>query len=87
MKRFQECNTIEKVWRYRWYLALPFLYLHYKSKALPINEVDDEGKIIDTIYPDGKLIWKLTKSEIQVKMNWVYTPDEVFKKIKDEKNR
>ena len=30
MKRFQECNKLEKAWRYRHYLLLPFKWLWYQ---------------------------------------------------------
>lgn len=28
-KRFQECNKIEKLWRYRFYLYIPLQYVFY----------------------------------------------------------
>lgn len=90
MKRFQECNKIEKVWRYRWYLALPFLYLWNKWYMGPIpgtywDEFQQKHIETEPIYPDGKLVWKLTVGEVQMKMNWHYTSDEVFDRIKNKR--
>ena len=30
-KRFQECNWYEKLWRYRFYLAIPFKWIWFKN--------------------------------------------------------
>lgn len=81
-KRFQECNWLEKTWRYRWYLALPFMYLWMKWYSDPIPEVDidedtGEQKIVGHYWPDGKTIWRLCIGIAQGKMKWYYTMDEV----------
>lgn len=64
MKRFQECNIIEKIWACRWYITAPFLYLRYKTSSQKIIDINHRST-----YPSGKLIWKITISEIQIKMN------------------
>jgi hypothetical protein len=86
MKRFQECNWVVKIWRYRWYLPIPFKWVWYMYiKYLVVRESDyDEDKecVVDTgnIYnPKGKELFRLLKSEAQIKMNWTYT----FKNLGD----
>ena len=41
MKRFQECNWLVKLWRYRHYLYIPFKWLYYKY-VKPFNVTDDQ---------------------------------------------
>ncbi len=84
MKRFQECSFLEKLWRYRWYLSIPFLYaFHQFFKPLKVYEdqfVDD--KIVRTNNYEvikGDELWKILVGVIQGKMNWYYTSEEVFK--------
>jgi hypothetical protein len=86
VKRFQECNKVVKLWRYRWYLALPFLFIWrmMKVKQIPGHEWDEEKQeIIETkpMRPTGKLIWRLTIGEVQCRMHWYYTSEEVFDRI------
>lgn len=64
-KRFQECNIFEKIIRYRWYVFLPFLFLF---EFLFFKN-------------SSKLLWSLLVSEMQLKMQWYFTNDEVKEKI------
>ena len=41
MKRFQECNCLVKLWRYRHYLYIPFKWVWYKY-VKPFNVTDDQ---------------------------------------------
>ena len=88
MKRFQECNKITKIWRYRWYLLIPFHYIFPTIKRQKIweDEYDEENETIRPTgnfhYSDKKLRWRLAKSHAQTKMNWFYTTEEVFENIK-----
>lgn len=41
MKRFQECNWLVKLWRYRHYLYIPFKWIWYKY-VKPFNVTDDQ---------------------------------------------
>lgn len=88
MKRFQECNKIEKVWRYRWYLLLPFKWFwrnYILGMTVGIDEEDENGDIIHTekfYIPIGKNLWKLLVGEAQMKMGWYYTHEEVLEKLK-----
>jgi len=84
MKRFQECNWLVKLWRYRWYILIPFKYIWFMYlKPLIVmetykndktNVIEDTGKVYN---PRGKELWGILKSLAQIKMNWYYTSDEV----------
>lgn len=85
MKRFQECNWLVKLWRYRWYILIPFKYIWFMYlKPLIVmetykndktNVIEDTGKVYN---PRGKELWGILKGLAQSKMNWYYTSDEVF---------
>jgi len=81
MKRFQDCSNIEKFWRYRWYLAIPFIWLYYNIKEFRIYD-DSTGEYFIS---KGKQLWKLLIGDAQIKMEWYHTSDEVFSKIKKMK--
>lgn len=85
-KRFQECNWLEKLWRYRWYLPIPFQWLYYTaSNSFKVYKDKKEGgKIIHTNEYDiikGMDLWKLLKGIAQGKMKWYYTWEEVKENI------
>lgn len=89
VKRFQECNKLEKLWRYRWYLALPFMYLWRKWYMGPIpgHEWDEEKQeMVETkpMIPTGEIVWKITIGEVQHKMHWYYTQEEVMDRLKNK---
>lgn len=73
-KRFQECNKIIQLWRYRWYLFIPFIFI-YKIFIIKIKK----NKLVKK---NLKILWHITISDIQKYMNWWYTSEEVFSKIK-----
>lgn len=88
-KRFQECNWLEKLWRYRWYLLIPFQYVWYMYiKPFIVRETDlneSSGYIEDTgevWNPRGKNLWRLLIGMAQSKMKWYYTSEEVLGKFK-----
>ncbi len=74
MKRFQECNKVVKLWRYRWYLLRPFIWV-----SIMFNEPDQFGKSFKT---RSKNVWGLTAGMMQCNMNWTYTMEEVKEKLK-----
>jgi hypothetical protein len=90
MKRFQECNKIEKLWRYRWYLTIPFLVLFYLIFPLRVYEDEEvDGKLVHTdnyTVPNLKMLWRICVGTMQIKMNWTYTMEEVMDNLKDFKN-
>jgi hypothetical protein len=87
-KRFQECNWLEKVWRYRFYIPIPFKYIWFMYiKDFVVRETalnEEKGHIEDTgeVYnPRGKNLWGLLKGTAQCDMNWTYTTEEVFSRL------
>lgn len=86
-KRFQECNKLTQIWRYRWYLLLPILWV-WHSVVNPmkcyIDEVVDEKIVCTNKYEilKNKHLWKTLIGMIQSKMNWYYTMEEVRESIK-----
>lgn len=83
-KRFQECNWIEKMWRYRWYLTLPFSWCWYQY-IKPFYITDDKSFERETV--NGKMLWKLLIGIAQSKMKWYYTWEEVKERLDIKKNR
>ena len=75
MKRFQECNKIVKLWRYRWYLLIPFKWL-WHSYAIPLPVTDDETLI--SVNLKKKLLWRILVGDAQCNMEWYYTHEEVL---------
>ena len=75
-KRFQECSKVGKLWRYRWYLLLPFVWLRIKISVL-ISKNTDELNL------SNKNIWKTSKGILQYKMKWYYTMEEVMEVMED----
>lgn len=70
MKRFQECNSIIKIWRYRWYLTIPLIYIHIK-----VFSIDDKECSMNA--------WKISKGVAQMKMKWYHTTEECNLIIKE----
>lgn len=57
---FQDQPWYIKVWRYRWYLRIPYYTVLYRYKS---NFADGEWK----------LAYSIAKGEAQYKMKWYYT--------------
>ena len=91
IKRFQECNWVEKLWRYRWYLLIPFQYIWYsyiKPMRVPETAYDDELCMTTTTgeeyLPKGKELWGILIGSAQHKMKWYWASEEVFNRIKEK---
>lgn len=89
MKRYQECNRLEKIWRHRGYFLAPFIFLYKVLKGVRVYEDEEvDGKIVHTdnyFMAPRKLIWSIVISNIQRKyLNLYYTSEEVFASL-DEK--
>lgn len=74
MKRFQECNWVERLWRYRYYLYLPFKWLWYQY-VRPFKVIDDQSFEEDVV--KGRQLWKLLMGMVQLDMKWTYSHEEV----------
>ena len=93
MKRYQQCNWLEKLWRRRWYLAVPFMTIFKtvtKERIYEDEEVD--GKLVHTdhyITYGYKNWYRICIGIAQTKMKYYYTHDEVkqhFEEWKQERN-
>ena len=78
-KRFQECGKLEKAWRYRWYLLIPFQWVYYMTigKFKVIDDKSHEEFILKAL-PLKEVLIGLAQS----RMRWYWTSEEVFDKIK-----
>lgn len=76
-KRFQECNKIVKIWRYRWYLLIPFQWLDTRIRYQFSKDKNEDDDYIYT----GVNLFKLLVGSAQMKMKWYYTSEEVFEKL------
>jgi len=90
-KRFQECNWLVKLYRYRFYIPIPFKYIwfmYFKKFNVNIDEVDEVNGVLEDSGEieviRGDLLWRLLISTSQISMNWFYTTDEVFGKIEKD---
>lgn len=88
-KRFQDCNWLVKLYRYRWYLLIPFEWSITRVRYHFSKYKNDSD---DALYT-GKNLLSLLIGIAQYKMNWYYTSEEVFERFdikrnkkKDEKN-
>lgn len=77
MKRYQECNKLTKLWRKRWYILAPFMfigqYIYYRSNRTEKNWYDIE------------ILWSIVIGDLQIKrMKYYWTSEEVFENIKNK---
>ena len=85
MKRIQECNRIEKAWRYRWYGLLPFIWVACLFRAFRYQKKSD---LVEGFWNLHDLYFSVRLGEIQIKrMNWYYTSEEVFGEWEDMKEK
>jgi hypothetical protein len=93
MKRFQDCNKIERVWRYRWYLLIPFkwFWMNYCiGMTVGLDDEDENGNLVHTedfYIPTGKELWSILIGEAQCNMKWYWTHEEVLQKLKGKYER
>jgi len=66
MKRFQECNWVVKLWRYRHYVYIPFRYMKYKL----------QGRVHEDLASNSHL-WDILVGSAQCDMKWTYTLEEI----------
>ena len=73
MKRFQECPWYIKLWRYRWYLAIPFMAFDMWVKNVLDQPFDEDLPF--------KNAWGIATGIVQMKMGWYYTSEEIKEKF------
>jgi hypothetical protein len=85
-KRFQECNWLVKLWRYRYYVALPFKWAYYNwfknFKVIDIDTNSPEDPLpSETLILKGRNLWRLLVGSAQTKMKWYWEMDEVLDRL------
>jgi len=73
-KRYQNCNIVEKIWRRRWYLLIPyhtFRFYYYTRKK-------------SSFRMSLRHCYKLAVGMAQYKMNWMYGWKEVKERIENK---
>ena len=78
-KRFQEYTRLEKAWRYRWYLLIPFQWVYYMTIG-KFKVIDDKSHEEFTL--EARHLKKVLVGLAQSRMKWYWTQDEVFGKTK-----
>ncbi len=78
-KRFQEWNWDEKLSRYRCYVYILFRFI----RVIIWKSFDPDKK--ENL--NNKTIWGILVGDAQIKMNWVWTSDEVFSSIKGKQKQ
>ena len=73
--RFQDQPWYVKLWRYRWYLKVPFdtVRIYFANKKF----------VEDKLY----FAYSLAMGEAHIKMNWLYTMDEAMKVLENKRKK
>lgn len=72
--RFQDQSWYVKLWRYRWYLRVPFHTLNIYFKSKMANQ-------------DLRLAYSIAMGEAHYKMNWLYTMEEAMKVLENKRKK
>jgi hypothetical protein len=77
MKRYQECNKLTKLWRKRWYILAPFIFI---SHYIYYRRNRTEKK-----WYDIELLWSIVIGNLQVRrMKFYWESDELLERIKNK---
>lgn len=73
--RFQDQPWYVKLWRYRWYLKVPFdaVRIYFANKKLCDKNL--------------YFAYSLAMGEAHIKMNWLYTMDEAMKVLENKRKK
>lgn len=83
LKRFQDCNWLVKLWRYRFYVAIPFKWLWY-TYVKDFYVTNDETLMDETV--NKRELWGILIGTAQFKMCWYHTWEEVKGRFKFNKD-
>ena len=72
--RFQDQPWYIKLWRYRHYLSVPYSIILYRYKTNMSEK-------------SWKLAYHLAIGDAQIKMNWIYTLDEVMGTLAENRKK
>lgn len=90
MKRYQECNKIQKIWRHRWKLIIPFVAVYYYAARKKVYmDINTDKGLIHTKhfeYMSMKLCWRIAQGDASSKMNHYYTHEEVMQRFENKFN-
>lgn len=91
MKRYQELNFFGKLYRWRYYLLLPFISISYKKQGLVVKKYDTQDIKLKYQTANFSSCWRIAKVFIQTKkMIYYYTLEELEqeakKRIQNDKN-
>lgn len=75
--RFQNCTPLTQWWRRRYLLAVPYQAVrsYFRGTWAFLTGEDDE-------YDSFRIHWSISHGCAHVQMNWVYSMDEVFDRLK-----
>lgn len=79
--RYQYQPWYIKLWRRRYQLLVPFYFLNHAYLAIGSDAEFYEGF---TFWGKYKLIWSIEMGMADVRMNWMYTPDETASVLLDK---
>lgn len=74
--RFQDCPWYIQVWRYRWYLQIPFMAIYYRFTPWVWKADSERVHVVE--FSTWKEAWGMAVGDAQCRMNWLYTFDEIF---------
>ena len=74
--RFQESSKLVQIWRYRWYIPIPFQWIRMMILFYLLKDKTEED-----YYFTGRNLWEILIGSAQVKMDWYYTNEEITKKF------
>lgn len=90
MRRYQHCRFPVRIWRRRWYLLVPFaaVLLHWRLRKwrLPPEPdwPDEVNASMEAEIKSWRGCWRTAISEAQIRMNWLYTMDELMERLDAE---
>ena len=87
MKRYQECNKLIKLWRLRWMLLVPLYSIKCFFLLQSFLDFENNGYIVHTNsyrYMSFKECYSIAVGDLQIKMKYYYTSDEVFSMINEK---
>jgi len=76
-KRFQDCSKLEKLWRYRHYLLIPFSFFYSWLYTKMYEFFGDKISCREEWILSARDCWSISIGMAQVKMKWYYEWKEV----------
>lgn len=84
-KRYKDCSKLEKIWRHRWFIILPFMavYRYLFANRVYISREEDGKNVHTNEYErmSFNMWWQICRGNIDIKMKHYYTQEEAEKII------